>query len=191
MKCPICQYEIAPPRLHVELGENDTAWSGDLSVALTPIQAEAAFVVAGKHGEFASIEDIMRGLYGRSWEDYDPESLPTLFSRVRYRIRHIGATILSGGPRGYAARLINGCYCVRERVAAASKEKQQRRVQTRKWEGAILRRIAVMLNKGHSFAEIAGKIGETKNSVTGGIQRNRAEIAELRAHEARQSMGHR
>lgn len=187
MICPICNCEYEPVAMHVELGEQDKAWRGGRAVNLPPQQAEAAYVVSAKSGEFASIEEIMCGLYGRRlWEDHDPEILPTMFARVRHKLRPLGVTLLSAKGQGYALRLIDGCACLRPKPSKPVYTRTDRH-----WTDSRLRPVARLLARGYSWASVGVALGISKGSVTGAIQRNRKRVEELIAHEANIAMGAR
>lgn len=60
-----------------------------------------------------------------------------------------------------------------------------------KWKDDRLRAVAELRLKGFSFSMVGRELGETRDAISGAVRIYRQRIAELQAHEARQSMGSR
>lgn len=190
MICPACNCPIEPTGLQVELGEDDRAWrAGTFSptISLPCQQAEAAAVIASKGAGFASIEQILIGFYGPKWLDADSQHAQRVVSLLREKLAKLGLDIINSRMLGYSIRIRNGCDCtlpkMRKQKASAPQEK--------KWTDKRLRTIARGRVHGKSQTAIGVELGVSPNAISGAISRNRKRIAELQAHETRQSMGGR
>lgn len=191
MTCSICNCEVTLPALTVIFGTKDRAVYAGHLIHMTPREAEITAVLINKHGAFASVIDIMRGMYGARWIDYEQDNVPNLVSRVRHKLRTVGIEIVTVNKVGYALRLKNGCACARSSLVSRAGRGQHKNRPVRYWTDERLRPIAELLTRGYSHAAAGAELGSTKAAITGAIRRNSQRIKELSAHEARQSMGGR
>lgn len=185
--CSHCKHEIALPAIAVEFGTKDRAVYAGHSVAMSPREAEVTAVLINKQGEFADVIELMRGMYGATWIDYEPEGVPAIVSRARHRLRAVGLEIVTVNKR-YALRLKDGCACARgeKPVKAKSKSKIEK-----VWNDERMRVLARHVLAGERPVDTARKMGVSADAVHSIIKRQRARFQELKADEARIAMGSR
>lgn len=185
--CPACKCAIAIPALTVEFGTKDRALYAGHSIAMTPREAEVTAVLINKQGEFADVIEFMRGMYGATWIDYEPEGVPAIVSRARHRLRGVGLEIVTVNKR-YALRMKDGCACARGEKPKKAKPKSK---IEKVWSDERMRVLARHVLAGERPVDTARKMGVSADAVHSIIKRQRARFQELKADEARIAMGSR